>query len=224
MEQATDLPAFGTWLDQLVQILTAIAHLNGGVFDKFTGDGALVHFLKGECEEVYEKLVSVDAAMRCAIDMHRGLQIHLEHLMPLLHYLSRKIGAGIAIAVGDAFWSFDYRDNPLTVGQSVVRACRVCDKAPPGTVRVTNGTYVRLSDDIRRRIGGWRMVDFESKEIDQKMEVTVWECDVSAITAADDPGHPSEEIAKLCAAIYTRSGRRPSRQVRPASPMEKREP
>jgi len=38
MEFATSAKEFGDWLDHLVEKMRAVAHLHGGVFDKFTGD------------------------------------------------------------------------------------------------------------------------------------------------------------------------------------------
>jgi hypothetical protein len=35
-----------------------VAHLHGGVFDKFTGDGCLVHFLERECKEITSRPVN----------------------------------------------------------------------------------------------------------------------------------------------------------------------
>jgi class 3 adenylate cyclase len=152
MEQAADPQRFGIWLDQLVQILNQVGHLHGGVFDKFTGDGALVHFLETECQEVYKKN-SVRSAMDCAVDMHRAMNIHLKRLRRFMHLDCRLLGAGVAMDVSDAFWSFDYRDNPITVGQGVVYACRLCDDTKAGRIRLTNIAYEELGVSLVERTG-----------------------------------------------------------------------
>lgn len=207
MEQAMDLGQFGEWVDELVQILSGVAHLNGGAFDKFTGDGALVHFLESECQTLYSQRAT-DAAVRCAFDMQRAVEGHLVKLRGLLHFDSRMVGAGVAIDVGDAFWSFDYRDNPLTVGRGVVGACRLSDKVQPQRVLMTNGAYVSLSDAVRSSIDDWRLVDFESKESPKEMGVTVWEFRVPMRASANDPGHSLQEIGEVCQDVYRMSRQR----------------
>jgi class 3 adenylate cyclase len=175
--------------------------LNGGIFDKFTGDGALVHFLEKECKLVYDRK-PVDAALSCAVDMHRAIEIHLERLRKFLRLNSELIGASIAIDISDAFWSLDHRDNPITVGRGVVGACRLCDSASAGVVRMTNIAYQELSSSIILKLPEVREEHFSSKELKEEMKVTVWEFAIPPSPQELGVGHPLNEIDALCQRIY----------------------
>jgi class 3 adenylate cyclase len=172
MENADPAWKFALWLDLLVQILTRVTHLHGGVFDKFTGDGALVHFLAPDESEaaVADAMVT---AFDCALSMHRAMRRHVELLSTFLHFDSDILGAAIGIDVAPAFWSLDHRNNPITVGHAVVNACRIGDKTEAGASRFTNGAYQYLRG--LRDVGGMKRVSFVSKEVPEDMKVKVWE-------------------------------------------------
>jgi class 3 adenylate cyclase len=172
MENAHPASKFALWLDQLVQILTRVTHLHGGVFDKFTGDGALVHFLAAnESDESVAQ--AVDTAFECALSMHRAMRLHVDVLRTFLRFESDILGAAIGLDVAPTYWSLDHRNNPITVGRGVVNACRIGDKTEAGGTRVTNIAYQHL---LRTRDGGqFRKVPFVSKEVPEEMKVKVWE-------------------------------------------------
>ena len=178
MENADSPENFSTWIDQLVRILTSIAHSQGGVFDKFTGDGALVHFLERECQEVYGK-VAVVAALECAIGMQRATARHLEKLREFLRQDSERLGGAIGIDEALAHWSLDHRNNPIVVGRGVVGACRLGDGTPAGRIRLTNITYRRLLS-----AGGkypFHGVSFTSKEFSKEMKLIAWELEAALV-------------------------------------------
>jgi class 3 adenylate cyclase len=206
MEHADNHAKFGDWLDQLVEILTMVCHMHGGVFDKFTGDGALVHFLEREFEVVYSHKDPVEAAMDCAVDMHRAINIHLERLREFLRFDCRLLGAGIAIDISDTYWALDHRDNPITVGRGVVGACRLCDKTKAGKIHMTNIAFKALKPDVLKKLPQPKTVDLESKELDRDMEVTVWEftmpCDPPELELGSQ-----DKIASLCTTVYRRMTR-----------------
>jgi class 3 adenylate cyclase len=197
MEHADKHKKFGDWLDQMVEILTGVCHLHGGVFDKFTGDGALIHFLQKEFVVVYENKDPVEAAMDCAVDMHRAIGIHLERLREFLRFDCQLLGAGIAIDISDTYWALDHRDNPITVGRGVVGACRLCDRTPAGKIHMTNIAYRALTPEILNKLPHPRVVPLESKEFNKEMEITVWE-----FTMPSDPPElelgSRDTIANLC--------------------------
>jgi class 3 adenylate cyclase len=176
MEYASSEQRFGQWLDHLVEKMRSVAHLHGGVFDKFTGDGALIHFLDKECRLLYGGTSAVDSAIHCAVDLQRAVEIHMKTLrQKLLHYDSQVFGAGIAIDVGHAFWSVDHRDNPVVVGKVVVGACRLADKAPRLSVRLTNWAYRSASDDLRNRLKHIKEVSLNMKESSDDVPLLCWE-------------------------------------------------
>jgi len=200
MEYARSEKEFGSWLDHFVEKMRAVTHLHGGVFDKFTGDGALVHFLDRECREIFHQR-AVDAAVHCAVDMQRAVEIHMRKLRSILHHDSQIFGAGIAIDVGKAFWSFDH-DMPIVVGKGVVGACRVGDKAPRQTVRLTNAAYMAISDTLRSRILQIERKPLTTKEATDELKLECWEFSVNReLTIGKGP----EKIEELCNEIRIRS-------------------
>jgi class 3 adenylate cyclase len=195
MENADEPSAFARWLDQLVQILERVAHLYGGVFDKFTGDGGLIHFLERECQEIYGKPAMI-AALQCAIGLQKATLLHLLRLRRFLRLNSELLGGAIGIDIADAHWSLDHRHNPITVGRGVVNACRIGDKTPANGVRLTNIAYQQLPPCAVERPFVER--PFESKEFPDAMKITAWELTaVSSLFVAEE-----REIEDICAAVY----------------------
>jgi class 3 adenylate cyclase len=173
MDNAEPPAKFARWLDELVQILTRVTHLHGGVFDKFTGDGALVHFIADD-----EGDTPVGTALDCAISMHRAMARHVADLRTFLRVDCELLGAGIGIDVGPTHWSIDHRNNPITVGTGVVHACRVGDKTEAGATRLTNLAYQQLSRS--RDLSQFHSVRFASKEHGDEMKLLVWELPAGA--------------------------------------------
>jgi len=198
MEYARSEGAFGAWLDHLVEMMRAVAHLHGGVFDKFTGDGALVHFLDRECRAIYDGRRAADAAVHCAVDLQRAIEIHMKTLRHILHHDSPFFGAGIAIAVGQAFWSCDHRDNPLVVGKGVVGACRVGDRAPRQSVRLTNLAYMCVSDEVRSCLLDVQRKPLMTNEASDSLELQCWEFSVEEEL---NLGRGIQTIERLCQEI-----------------------
>ena len=200
MEHADDPFKFADWLDELVQILTAVAHRNGGTFDKFTGDGAIVHFLQNECHVIYHRRAT-DAALACAADMQQAMVFHLSRLRPNLRMDSRLLGAGIGIDYGNAFWRIDHRDNPIVVGRGVVGACRH-GAADAGTVVVTNIAYQKLDRHNQNRL---EQFDVTTKEMKEEMKITAWRIvHPRGILGAA----PTEEIYGICKRVWDGSERK----------------
>jgi class 3 adenylate cyclase len=212
MEQADESGKFATWLDQLGQILTRIAHEHGGVFDKFTGDGALVHFLERECEEILERPVML-SALACAVDMQTALDQHVSKLRELLRFDSELLGGGIGIDISDAFWKVDHRGNPITVGKGIVGACRICDTTPARRISLTNIAY----EELRRAIGDeahlkqavlknphLRQELFASKEFKDEMKIRIWQFRKPPRFRYTSS---SADIHRLCEEVYTRTER-----------------
>lgn len=176
MEHSDSPELFGEWMDSLVGVITEVCHSHGGIFDKFTGDGGLVHFLENECLEIYKKSAVV-CAVECAQAMQEKIIELLIKLRGFIRFDSNLLGAGIAIDLGDTYWSLDHRDNPIVVGRAVVGACRICDGARAGKTRLTNIACKKLPPEISLVLleKGLRKVNLSTKELDQSMEILVWE-------------------------------------------------
>jgi class 3 adenylate cyclase len=207
MENADQLDSYATWVDQLVQILMGLGHHFGGVFDKFTGDGGLVHFVEEQCRRVIG-LSSLDAAVETAIAMQDATTRHLEHLRKFLFLNSRRLGACIGVGVGDTRWSLDHRHNPIIVGRGVVHACRLMNDADAGTIRLTNLAYQGLSSPHQKL---FTEEQFESKEHPAAMEVTAW---LMVLTNRPEVASRSSSVVdKVCQTVYERDGEAQEQRV-----------
>jgi class 3 adenylate cyclase len=175
MEQADDQRKFGEWLGELVESLTEICHENCGIFDKFTGDGGLMHFLDEECRQICEK-PAVVAALECARDLRARIAKLLPRMREIMQNDSELFGAGISIASGDAYWDLDHRWNPIVVGRGVVNACRICDKTPPGRIRLANRTYHLLrAENLEEALPFSQVLLGGNKEHSDSQRLIAWE-------------------------------------------------
>ncbi|MEM7427709.1 MAG: hypothetical protein AAF441_16575, partial [Pseudomonadota bacterium] len=135
---------------------------NNGIYDKFTGDGVLIHFLEDECRafpvdrEIASKLEvshsgqlnwqsyettgghhAVVDAMACAFEMIQAIEVHALKLRRISRTLDLDFGPVAGFAKGTAQWSVSQSGEPIVVGQSVVDACRFADDAVRGEVRTS---------------------------------------------------------------------------------------
>jgi len=186
---------FAKWLDNLTQILMTVAHSFGGVFDKFTGDGAIVHFLARETKKLRGE-GAVVAAIQCAIAMSNATAYHIKRLREFLRLDSELLGGGIGIDIALAHWSLDHRHNPITVGRGVVTACRLMDSTPARAVRITNIAYRKLPAALQ---AAFHSISFKSKEYGEELRLRVWEIeDATRIRTAVD-------FKAVCEDVYRRS-------------------
>lgn len=199
MENADNPKAFAEWLDQLAQILMKISHMFGGVFDKFTGDGVLVHFLS-QASKIIEGRKAVTSAVLCAVAMQHATSQHLERLRKILRLNSQIVGGAIGIDVASAHWSLDHRHNPITVGRGVVNACRLMDSTDAGGIRLTNIAYQRLLDRQLQQF--FVEVPFTSKEFDEKKKITAWEFQQPLAPIADQH---QKQILSICKSAWEQS-------------------
>ncbi len=170
MEQANSAEEFAEWLRLLVQILTRVAHDHGGIFDKFTGDGCIVHFLEKEQQVLYD-ITAVEAAVECAFDMHEASAFMMGRLRKFLRFDSAQLGAGIGIDFGECNWSLDHQNSPVVVGRAVVGACRMCGVASAGMTSLTNVAYHQLSVSTREL---FENVTISTKDFASEMAIQGW--------------------------------------------------
>jgi class 3 adenylate cyclase len=202
MENADDPIRFAGWLDDMVQILMRISHHYGGIFDKFTGDGALVHFPEEDHKEIFSKQCAVTAAVVCAVAMQKGMSYHLRRLRKILRLDSKVVGGAIGVDIDWAHWTLDERDNPITVGRGVVNACRLMDSTKAGCIRLTNIAYQTLDDQQLKSLFFSR--PFTSKEFGPDMGITAWELQNAArISSFPVPGDDGR-ISQICKTIWDR--------------------
>jgi class 3 adenylate cyclase len=203
MENADDPILFAEWLDHMVQILMRIAHHYGGIFDKFTGDGALVHFPEEAHQEI-DQQCAVTAAVLCAVAMQKGMSYHLRRLRKLLRLDSKVVGGAIGVDVAWAHWTLDERDNPITVGRGVVNACRLMDSTKAGCIRLTNIAYQKLDDLQLKALFVSR--PFTSKEFGLDMGMMAWELPNAARITSFPLAGDNGQISRICEAVWSRHG------------------
>lgn len=204
MEQARSPKEFGLWLSQLTEILRKVCHLHEGVFDKFTGDGALVHFLDRECAAINGGRSATEAAVHCAVDMQLAVEMHMRRLRTILRLDSDRFGAGIGIDCDTAYWSHDHRDNPIVVGRGVVYACRLCDKAPRRQIRLTNSAYHEFikRPENKLTISHAVRVKLATKEMADELEMKCWAFSVPKAPAELNLGKGQSKVQELCNRVY----------------------
>lgn len=199
MEQAVSARKFAMWIDQLVQIVLLIGQRSGGIFDKFTGDGALIHFLDDDCTNIYGYSAATKAT-ECAAAMHFAIEeVHLPRLRSNLRFDSDLLGAAIGIDQCEASWSLDHRMNPIVVGRGVVNACRLSG-GPSGTTRLSNAVYQRLSYDVRE-VSNLRRTILNLKDFSSAIGLAVWEG-----SSRNGGFANATEITDLCKAVYRSHG------------------
>jgi class 3 adenylate cyclase len=210
MEQAHSRARFADWLDELVQIISDIAHRHGGIFDKFTGDGALVHFLQDACIALYNGKSATVLAIECAREIHRAIyNHHLPRLREILHIDFKTFGIGAAVASSNIHWKLDYRDNPITVGRGVVEACRLCTDTPATFTTVTNLVFQHLRRKAPALADVFKDCDFISKEIDAAQGAIVYRAPLFKLLSTG--GEPAL-ISEICHSVYKRTRARRSKE------------
>jgi class 3 adenylate cyclase len=137
MRQAQDRTHYAYWLETLAEIARDFTLRHGGIYDKFTGDGAISHFVY-DTEDAGHlgRDRAICAAFNCAQDLIVASGVHLHNIEPELDFLSGKSGSAVGLAHGPAAWSLDRDGRPVVVGTGVVSACRLCG-GPSGSIRAT---------------------------------------------------------------------------------------
>lgn len=137
MDQASEnkeFEAYSAWILQYSSDLRQICIEHNGVFDKFTGDGILLHFIDND-----ESACATQKAFDCSRAMLKMTDKAVTKLDSILANKVDGIGAGIGLGIGEALWSYDNRNNPIVIGNGVVGACRIGTLAKEGQVCLTNG-------------------------------------------------------------------------------------
>lgn len=119
MDRAVEPSKFAHWTKEFLLILKTIAHDNLGIFDKFTGDGVMVHFLELECQRfavdtlVEAGLIRTGAgpahlrngtyaaahAAKCGWEMLDAVEHHMGRLKQIVSLNHSKFGPAAGIAV-----------------------------------------------------------------------------------------------------------------------------
>lgn len=189
MEQATDLAQFADWMRDLIETLTEIALNHYAVFDKFTGDGVMVHFLEKDVQKLLPTQCSakcvIEQALLCAARMIEVVEQRLEKLRDFLQSDFSGLGAGVGLAAGKALWSVDHTGNPIVVGRGVVSACRAVKDVPAGVIRLTNTAYRKYRRTLLHAIAEPRMIEIEnSKDFPEKLVLRCWDIPAQQVLAA----------------------------------------
>ena len=171
MEQSKDDESFSLWMKNTICKLTEISKHHCAVFDKFTGDGLIIHFFcddeKGNIKSVMQK------AILCSADMIKEVESRLVDLRKILYNDSGRFGAGVGIAVGKAHWGIDHTGNPL------VAPCG----AGPGKIHLTNLAYQEVKETQRGQCIPADSLPFENKDFPLELEVKIFQIDAQRVRA-----------------------------------------
>ncbi|MDP2330001.1 MAG: hypothetical protein Q8M19_04805 [Reyranella sp.] len=208
MDSATDKKAYADWMEGFVETLRRVTKENNGVFDKFTGDGVIAHFLVGEASVTggisQDEKEAVKAAVKCGWEMIYAVMHLMERLRRILSLDNAKMGPSVGLAIDDAIWSVDRRGGPIVVGRGVVQACRA-NAGEAGTMQMTNAAFVRL-EDVIGHVAHAERVAFETKEHAKDSGVLI-------VRLLDAPGgicRPVSQIHVLCEEVDADLQRRSS--------------
>lgn len=139
MQQTRDRKEYAGWLEAVAELAREITLQNGGIFDKFTGDGVICHFVypaEGESKAA-GKDQALLAAISCAVELIRAMQLHIGDVISQLKFTSGAFGPAVGMAVDMATWSLDRDGKPVVVGQGIVNACRL-NGGDAGQIILTN--------------------------------------------------------------------------------------
>jgi len=142
MREAKSFRDFAKWIQQLTLLMRKLCHANGGVFDRFTGDGALAHFVEDDPTMVAPdgapgKWRATWQALKTALEVSQAVEIAIEHhFRTNTRFATSGTGVGSGLAVDPAYWDIDRSGSPIVVGHGVVNATRL-SSGPGGTLTMS---------------------------------------------------------------------------------------
>lgn len=210
MAYAVDSKKFANWLEEMVLIFRRLINRNCGVFDKFTGDGVICHFLRDEIKALMpepgrndrlnaasrpeESLAAVYYGTRCAWEMIFAMKSHMKRAMPNLRVDSKNFGVGVGLGLEKARWSVDRNGSPIVVGPGVVDACRLTNDAI-NEVWTTPAVEDQLYQ-LNMENGNSERIDFISKEWPESAGM------VAVKLIKPFPSINKADITDICEEIY----------------------
>ena len=193
MQQARSRRHYAWWLETVSELAREITLHHGGIFDKFTGDGAICHFIYPNLAHTPEGQKAEDeavmAATACASDLIFAMQQHIAHIRPELKFESDAFGPAIGMARDPAAWSLDRDGKPVVVGLGIVNACRL-NGGRAGQIIMTNDLKVQVSDLIPGIKFEQHKLGSSHKEFAPQQEATCWRVYGRAVPA----GSPTADI------------------------------
>jgi len=218
MDQVEQAGAFAIWLESLSEICRKIVHDNGGIFDKFTGDGVIAHFAATERDAderdnmIYDNALAsptiraqAERAFTCSCELVRAIQEHLKQLRPLLRFDIGTAGPSVGLAFDDASWSLDRDGRPIVVGKGVVNACRLTG-APAGAIEMANNArrFVERMPNSQVLMPSIRINNVKNhKDLKDDILPRDFMCRIRANDASDPfPGRPRHILQKEVDRIF----------------------
>ncbi len=179
MDHAMEQGEYARWIEGFVLLIKEVVHFHGGVFDKFTGDGAIAHFpesCRGNVPAAFTGAIAelVLPALACAWEIVTAVRIYADDLLPYISVVNDRFGPSVGLAVDRAHWSADRAGNPIVVGRGVVHACRA-GFGPSGSVYVTNGVFQAVRPLYDEFPHEYQIIDFVSKEYGEKSGVRLYQ-------------------------------------------------
>jgi class 3 adenylate cyclase len=132
-------PKFAVFIDEIVQYAQECITTNGGYFDKETGDGISGHFDgSDETNEESPMILRALTAARCIST--RTTQLCERYRRESLSLPLAGLDGAIGLFLGQTVWLNSWR-GIRAIGDSVVKASRICGNAAPGEVGYCNSIH-----------------------------------------------------------------------------------
>lgn len=178
MEECRMQSDFAQFLEDFEKLARSSARKHGAVFDKFTGDGVLLHFVADQFEEINMTKLS-ESLMECVIDISIQATDLLLNLTENMRMLRKGLGFGFGVDEYSTLLKVGTNNEIFAVGSGIVRACRLCDSSEAGKLRVSNTFAVRLQRECPWLQNAGESMPFSTKEYPEIHQVTVFEIDIA---------------------------------------------
>lgn len=142
MRESKSFPRFAAWIERVIQIIRQLCHVNGGIFDRFTGDGALAHFIQDDVifdgaasdgldRETPARANATWRAFKASVEIYQAVNKAIEaHFASNSRFHIDGAGVALGIAVDPACWHLDRAGSLHLVGRGIVDATRLTDGDP----------------------------------------------------------------------------------------------
>ena len=139
MEYAKEQNKYCDFIEELIKDCKETVLKHNAIFDKFTGDGMLCHFITDPDNELLNNNKVIENVLKVSQTLHnhfyRVYQKYL-HKEKLFKVELKDIGIGIGIDYGDVYYK--YTNEFYAIGEPVVYACRLANAE-------ANNTYLNIN-------------------------------------------------------------------------------
>jgi len=204
MQQASNRLLHAAWLDAVSQLARELTLLHGGIFDKFTGDGAIAHFTYEDGSEAGES-AALRSAMACGAELLLAMREHIGHLEGNMKFLSELFGPAIGMARDVAAWSLDRDGRPVVVGTGVVNACRLSG-GEAGQIVITNDLRRPLEALVEGLCFAKQLLGATHKDLPPDQQASCWAVRWPPLPSPRTISETSRIVRRIWSEVLARRG------------------